>query len=55
LGKLRADFRKRTECATLLARERYSDYREILLNAGGWQTMKPARSDRTLKNRHLKR
>ena len=28
LGKLRADFRKRTECATLLARERYSDYRE---------------------------
>ena len=26
--KLRADFRKRTECATLLARERYSDYRE---------------------------
>ena len=25
-GKLRADFRKRTECATLLARERYSDY-----------------------------
>ena len=22
----RADFRKRTECATLLARERYSDY-----------------------------
>jgi hypothetical protein len=28
LGKLCADFRKRTECATLLARERYSDYRE---------------------------
>src|SRR6476620_899123 len=26
--KYRADFRKRTECATLLARERYSDYRE---------------------------
>jgi hypothetical protein len=29
LGKLPADFRKRTECATLLACERYSDYREI--------------------------
>src|SRR5207249_8141184 len=28
LGKLLADFRKRTECATLLAGERYSDYRE---------------------------
>ena len=33
----RAQFCKRTEWATLLARERYPDYREALLNTRGWQ------------------
>jgi hypothetical protein len=49
----RPDFRKRPECATLIARERYTVTEKLLLNASGWQTMKPARevlkSDRKAK------
>jgi hypothetical protein len=36
-------FCKRTEWATLLARERDPNYRETSPQCGGWQAMKPAR------------
>lgn len=44
LRDTRAQLCKRTEWATLLARECCPDYREASLQCRGWQAMKPTRA-----------